>query len=352
MGKIQSLLLIVISLLFFGNFSYAEMKDNDEKSSFTVSVKQEDNQIDKNVSYFDLKVIPKQQQDLTLIIGNTGDRTKKIVITPNNAMTNNQGVIEYQGPAKHDKFLRFTDMVSKQKEVILKPGESKSVTFKLSIPEKSFDGVILGSFVTRVKEVEDYDDAEDSLIRNEFQINKGVILRESEKKILPELKLNKIKPNLVNGQPAITANIENLKPVAFGEMTIKANVIDKKTKKVVKQQESKNLEMAPYSNFDYAINYGEQPIEPGDYSLVLDISSGSAKWQLDDSFYISKDEGSKSVTNSKTENPIEQPKWVFGVLILLVIIFITIILMVIIVYWVKNRTKVDHLKNKKRKKKR
>ncbi|MDO7485253.1 DUF916 domain-containing protein [Peribacillus frigoritolerans] len=53
------------------------------------------NQINEKLTYFDLKMAPGSKQTISLSVKNTSSEEKRIMIEPNTAITNQNGVIDY-----------------------------------------------------------------------------------------------------------------------------------------------------------------------------------------------------------------------------------------------------------------
>ncbi|WP_077275810.1 DUF916 and DUF3324 domain-containing protein [Vagococcus penaei] len=316
------------------NFA-AEQKD--EALSFKMNIVPPDSQKDKKTSYFDLKVKPNETLDLKINVSNTGNDKKKIRVTPTNAQTNQNGVIDYSIPGKDykpDSTLKFpfTSLVDGGEQTVeIDGGKSKEVTFKVKTPSEAFKGLILGGFVADLPDVDQKNEKTEGVkIVNKFQVVKAVMLRESDEKVAPELKMNDVKPALVGYRTAVTANLQNVEPEMFGKMKVDAEVTKKGSTEVIKKEVKEGLEMAPNSNFDYPIMWNNQRLEPGDYTLKLTATSGSKTWPFTKDFTISRDESDKLNKDAvDLAEPEGLPIWVYiliGVLILLVIVIIIIVI--------------------------
>lgn len=353
--------LITVMLLFligFNIFPTVARADGKNDLSFTMDVKPVENQIDTKATYYDLLVTPGQKQVLTVIVTNTGTDTKKIDVTPTNAITNQNGVIDYSKQSddfKNDSTLKypFTTLVGKAQSVELAPNESKEVNFDLSVPEESFQGMILGGFLVDLQEKEEEDSESSGGVKivNKFQLVKAVRLRESEDTISPELKLNDVVPALVSYRTAVTANIQNTEPTMFGDMTVEANVTRKGQTEVIKSVTKKNLEMAPNSNFDFPIMWGTQRLSPGDYTLNLVATSGEKEWKFTKDFTITAEESDKINEEAVDLEEESTPYWIYIVIAVGLILLIIIIIVLVYFHKKKKREEEEMEKRKKKKKK-
>lgn len=338
--KINSFVLSFLALILFfiaPVVSFAE-GEKDEALSFTMGIVPASNQINKDATYFDLKVKPNQEQDLKVVVSNTGKKDKKIRVTPTNAITNQNGVIDYSPQAKDfktDDTLKhpFSTLVGEGQTVDVQAGKNKEVTFKLKAPSETFKGLILGGFVADLPDDEKKDEKGGGGVKivNKFQVVKAVMLRSNEDKISPDLKLNAVKPALVGSRTAVTANLQNIEPVMFGKMKVEAEVTKKGSDETIKKEVKEGLEMAPNSNFDFPIMWNNQRLEPGKYTLKLVASSGDKKWPFTKDFEIKKEDSDKLNKEAvDLEEPEGLPMWVYiliGVVVLLLLIIIIILIM-------------------------
>lgn len=335
--------MIGFSLLLGLLFIHPQLTKANDDLSFTMSVKPVENQIDKQATYYDLMVKPGMKQDLTVVVNNTGEKNKKIRITPTNAITNQNGLIDYsiqEKSFKNDSTLThpFTSLVGAAQTVEIAPNEQKEVVFLLQVPETPFNGIILGGFVADLVESEASDENKEGVkIVNKFQLVKAVSLRENDQSVSPELVLNDVKPALVSYRTAITANLQNTQPVMFGKMTIDAKISKKGQSNVLKSKKVENLEMAPNSNFDFPISWENDPLDPGTYVLNLVATSGKKEWKFSKEFIIEAKDSQKLNNEAVDLNEKETP-WL---LYLLIAIVILLLLVIVFLIWKKKKDDRD-----------
>lgn len=283
-----------------------------------MSVKPSKFHVGEDFSYFDLSMEPKEEDTLSLLLINNGKSDLELVVSPTNATTNQEGLIDYSKKDdgyKYDSTLKtpFTSLISKEQTIKLKPNEQKAVTFNLKMPETPVDGTILGGFVISPKDEKETNKKKDKSggiqFKNKFEIRKAVIINDEENNQFPELKLNKITHELVNNIPATTINIQNTKPVMFGDLTIESQIINKKNNKIVKEQIDESLEMAPNSNFDLPIYWNNQKLTNGDYTLHISAYSGTKTWDLSQDFNVTKKNLLDFDDYYKDQKNIETPLW-------------------------------------------
>lgn len=218
MRKLYSLIVI----LLIGSLISPIIGRAEGSMAYSAKANIPENQINKTLTYFDLKMEPGQEQEITLTVSNSSDKQTTIILSPNIATTNQNGVIDYsQTKGKLDSTLKtpLSSVISKEQEVTLAPNETKQVPFTLKMPDKSFNGLLLGGFyVTKKEEAEDSKEAEKNVqIKNNYSYVIGIQLRESLEEVKPQLKMNQIKPALLNYRTAVTVNLQNTEATIIKE---------------------------------------------------------------------------------------------------------------------------------------
>ncbi|WP_317946433.1 DUF916 and DUF3324 domain-containing protein [Carnobacterium maltaromaticum] len=305
--KLITVFILVISFIILPKASQAD------SMAYSVKADIPDNQIDKAKTYFDLKMTPGQKQDISLTVHNSGDKEMTIFITPNNATTNQNGVIDYsEEKAKIDSSLKIplTSVISGKQEVKLNPNETKQVPFTIKMPEKEYNGDILGGFYIQKKTDADENKKDESVqIKNQYSYVIGIRLNETDTVVDPTLKLNQIKPALQNYRTAVTANIQNIESTIINDLDINVSVTKQNSETILHETNKKGLSMAPNSNFDYPINWDNEQLNPGKYTVHIKAKTGDKDWNFDKNFEI-KSETSNKLNKEAVEVVKSQPNWI------------------------------------------
>ncbi|KRM34938.1 cell surface protein [Agrilactobacillus composti DSM 18527 = JCM 14202] len=293
-------------------------------AQFYIAPAYPDNQTDKSLGYFDLKVAPGQTGKLGVVVQNTSKTdSRTIQVTPIAATTNNAGQINYTpSKKKADKSAqyRLNQLFSKPVAIHLEPEESKTVSFEYIIPKDGFKGQILGSIYAFDQTSQAKSKTQFGL-SNEFAMALGVSLNQNpDEKLIPDLKLNKVAPDAVNRIPYIIANVANVAPTMFRGMTVNADVTRQGNAKRVYHKTINDGSMAPNSNFDLQIPTGKNAIEPGKYHLKLVIHAVDKTWTFNRNFTVTDTQNkaiNKKVGTKKTNN---WTLWIIVIVILLLVI--------------------------------
>lgn len=306
--------------------------------NFSVNAVIPDNQIDKEKSYFDLKVTPGEKQKLIVKLRNTTD--KEIVINPHiqSAKTNKNGVIDYTpNKIKKDDTLKIAmeDIAKVPKEVTVPPQSEKDLTIEVTVPKDKFDGVILGGIYLKedTSKNKEEDKENDVAIKNEYSYVVALQMRQNDNKVKPMLHMNEVNPETQNARNVIVANIQNSEPMIISKLKIDATVNKKGSKDNLAILKKENLQVAPNSNFNIAVPLEGEKLEAGTYILNMKAESAGKEWQFKKEFSISADKATtmneKDVTLEK-----ETPTMLY---IFLGVAFLIVI--AVVIYFIIRRNK-------------
>ncbi|MEF9937923.1 DUF916 and DUF3324 domain-containing protein [Carnobacterium sp.] len=308
----------LIVILLIGSLISPIIGQAEGSMAYSAKANIPENQINKTLTYFDLKMEPGQEQEISLTVSNSSDKQTTIILSPNSATTNQNGVIDYgQNKGKVDSTLKIplSSVISKEQEVTLAPNETKQVLFTLKMPDKLFNGILLGGFyVTKKEEAEDSKEAEKNVqIKNNYSYVIGIQLRETLEEVKPQLKMNQIKPALLNYRTAVTVNLQNTEATIIKEFDVHAKVRKKGNGTVLHEATKTDMSMAPNSNFDFPISWDNQSLEPGTYTLEMTAKSGENQWTFEEDFTISAKE-SKTLNTDAVELEKKAPNWTLIIL--------------------------------------
>lgn len=313
----SSLLLLVL----FSSPARAEAEQN--KVSFDAEAILPDNQV-SDASYYDLNVQPGAKQELAIQLRNTSEKQIEVKVEANNAVTNQNGVLDY---SKHGEKLlgspSFEEIVSQPQTVMLAPSEEKQVIFQLTIPEKGFDGTVLGGFYCYENEKGQNKKTSGFALTNKFAYTIGAKLTCNDKKIEPSFSLTNVHPGLANGYLTVFATLENPQPILMSQLKMEAEVTKKRQSESL-HKVSKTISIAPRSKFKLPINWEDEPLKKGTYELTIQLTDTSGKkWQLKKEFKIA---GNDEKLNKEAVKVKKETKTSNALIYLLIGMFLLIIL--------------------------
>lgn len=252
--------------------SYADSAE----SAYSVSANIPEEQINKDVSYFDLTEAPNETRDLSIHLSNVGEKESVFEIEINNAATNTNGVIDYnQRTVKKDASAKYqvSDcLTTDAKEVTVPAGEAKDVHFQLKMPKESFDGILLGG-IHVTKKANQSEKVSGTAIRNKYAYVIGVELRNNSKPVSPDLKLISARTGLQNSYATIFAHLQNPTSTIISQVHTEATITKKGSSKVLYTANKDHMSIAPNTNFDFPISVNKKKIDPGTYTLTVDATT-------------------------------------------------------------------------------
>ncbi|MDR0879256.1 MAG: DUF916 and DUF3324 domain-containing protein [Clostridioides sp.] len=288
--KIKMLFMTVVTL-----FTMSGVVSNAAEFNFSVNTNIPTNQVDKQKTYFDLKMDPGANQTVSMVLKNTTDKDIVVQTEINSAKTNTNGVVEYgQTNIKKDKSLIYDmrDYITTQPEVKIPKHGQYTLNIDIKMPQEKLDGVLAGGISLMQKDNEDKKDSNSgAMIRNKFAYVVGIVLREDlNQKIQPDLLLNSVKATQSNYRNVIASNLQNYTPAYVNSVVIDAKAYKKgdTSKKTVYASSDKGMQMAPNSNFDYLTRLNGGRIKAGKYTMHMIVTSSTGRWEFDKDFEITK----------------------------------------------------------------
>lgn len=300
---------------------------------FSVKAIIPENQVDKEVTYFDLRVTPKQEQELSITIINPTDKPVTVLPTIGPAITNSNGVVEYGGSTtyKLDKTAPFNlaDVLTvkdNQTEIVVPKQSQVPLKLVLKVPEEPFIGYVAGGITLKQKddpEKEGDQKKQGVAIENTFAYNIAILLTESDEKLTPKLEMPKVKVGQDNYRNTIFAYFKNPESRFINKMTVDARITKKGSDTVLYEKKQSEMQVAPNTTFDFPISLEGQPMKAGRYLLIADVEGSNETWHFEKEFEIKAEEARKY---NKADVSIERPDYTWwyvlgGVLFLLLIIY-------------------------------
>lgn len=324
MKKILKLLsLFLLGTFVFPTVNFAGTENN---IGFSIQAEIPDNQIDKKQSFFDLRMAPSQEQELGVQIINSSDVKSKFKVSVNQAYTNSSGFIDYaKSDVKKDSSLIYdiSDIATYEPTIEVEANSSTTFPIKLKMPKEKYDGSIMAG-IQVVKENEN----ENKGITNKYGYILGLKLTETDVEIKRTLNLLSVKPAVSFSRTSVVAEIQNPTMDAFGHLKYSAKVTNKETGKIEKEVSyDENMQMAPNSVYDFAIDWDDKALVAGQYTLDLIVSDAKGnEWKFNKDFLITKKDAQEInlVTVDKTKEKAKIPIWLIILVLLIILLSLSI----------------------------
>lgn len=353
-GKVSLVLVLVFSLFYCSKSIYAS------SSNFNVSPEIPENQVDKNLGYFNLVMSPESQQTLSFKVNNATSKSITVEMAFAHSTTNGNGLAIYDSSkAIKDSSLKYNieDFVDiPKKEVTIAAHAQVIMTAKVIMPKGMDTGILSGGFSFKEKEGNQESGSSKGVsIKNEYRYVIALVTQQNIQKVSPQLKLNEVKATQVNSRNVFAANLQNISPTYLQDMNATATVKGVTNSELKYSFENSDMKMAPNSNFDFAIpvsikgNIGDQTskaLEAGKYHLsmtVYGVKSATGayettvngktvnyeyKWTFEKDFEIAGEKAKKLNNSDPTVHYKEPINWlmIIGIALILIILLLTFLI--------------------------
>lgn len=362
---IRTAILMSCMIVFLCGLPIRSQANEAETGGFSVKAVLPENQLNPDVTYYDLRVKPGQEQTLDLELYNSTKETQKVAVMINPGITNDNGLIDYSEREKDYQYddsltLAITDIATTDKEITI-PALSKVTTkIRLKVPDQPFKGMVLGGiYLTSLSEnQEEQGNTEGGMqIKNKVVYSVGIKLTESDDPVEADLLYEKGQTLAAQeaGRNIIKSKIRNIAPTNIDEMTYHAKIYAENAKEVLVERAVSGYRMAPNSYFHYQVPWGSQPFKPGKYRIELSAESKvtGQNWQWQDDFEITQEEAKE--LNESAIDLEETYNWPLYVALGVGILFLIILVILFIRRQKKKkrkRRKIEVQRKKRQRKKR
>lgn len=130
---------------------------------------------------------------------------------------------------------------------------------------------------------------------SEYAYVVGLMMSANDKEVVPDLKLNEVRSEVITNNAGVVAVLENPQPINIKGVTVEATVHSKGREEPIMTRKIENGGIAPESVFAMPIYHGEagntKPLESGDYQLLVEAQDETGqKWLLTKDFTITKEQ--------------------------------------------------------------
>ncbi|MBO0441104.1 DUF916 and DUF3324 domain-containing protein [Candidatus Enterococcus ikei] len=290
---VTTVLISIITLSAWSTTSLAQEAGG--ATGFVYEIKFPENQ-QKEAGYFDLKMASGQKQKVQVLLKNPRDKEITVETSLNGAKTNMNGVLEY-GPInlKKDASLKydFVDVVKAPEKVVLPPNSEKTLDIEITMPQASYDGVIVGGIQLKKADDEEQKTQNGANVINKYAYVIAMVLQETDAKVEPELNLNKVSAGQSNARNVVYVDVSNIKANFLDNLSMEAQITSDKSEEVLYETKKSSMRMAPNSNMTFPVSMQGEKMVPGKYRAHVLATSGSKKWEWMEDFEITTEEADK-----------------------------------------------------------
>lgn len=287
--------IVFTSLIILTGRPIKTLAEDGGATGFLYEIQFPENQ-QKEAGYFDLKMNPGQSQKVPILLKNPSDKEITVEVSLNGAKTNSNGVLEY-GPIniQKDASLKydFVDVVRAPKKVVLSPKSEQNLELEVTMPQVSFDGLIVGGIQLKKADEEEQETKSGANVINKYAYVIAMVLQETDINLMPELELNKVKAGQSNAQNVIYADISNIEANFLDNLSMEVQIMSEKSDEVLYETKKSSMRMAPNSNMQFPVSMQGEKMVAGKYRASILATSGDRKWEWDETFEITAEEADK-----------------------------------------------------------
>ena len=258
---------------------------------FTVTPVMPENQNPQTQGFFDLNVTAGQQQEISVIVGNTGNEEISVEVSLFTANTNRNGIVDYTMPGQSDITLAhsFSDIASLpagHEHIVIPAGQNVSVPIIIDIPEEGFEGIMLGSLHVLLGITEE-ERAAAGMIVNRFANVIVVMLRENDTPVAPDFLLGDVGAGIVNYRAAIVAEVRNPQPRLTTGVRLDARIYPSGGDAPIFETSNLSVDFAPNTVFQLSmIDDAGFGLQPGSYMASIHLEHEGLTWDFEREFEI------------------------------------------------------------------
>ncbi|RPA60726.1 DUF3324 domain-containing protein [Aerococcus agrisoli] len=339
------LVALFISLVTATTFVRQVSATEENTIGYTVYPVLPENQLTPQVSYFDLRVAPEDQQTLQVEVINEGTEPVTVGMELVNASTNANGLVVYDAELSENPDETLTNPVTEwatleQDEVTVAVGESEFVNVNLDVPEEAFDGVKLGGIIfTEVKDDSTESSSEGFAVSNTYAYAMALQVSENDTEIAPDFKVKNVTPQVSDGARSVVVDIQNPQPKLTGGVTIQTDIRKQNDEEILVSETMENAEFAPNSTMPLVIEWPTE-MEAGTYVAKITMTRGEDVWEEEKTFTIEK-EASDQINEDAVVEPTQTTKQVLPAWFIPAAIVVGILILAMIGYiiYLQRKTK-------------
>lgn len=267
-------------------------------ADYSISPILPNNQIDRSKGFYDLRVSPGQEQDIQLQINNYSNKEQTYKITVNTAQTNGNVLIDYSNekiPSNDVNKMPISTFFDYPKSVKVPSKKTRIVTFKMKIPNKKWNGILVGGIQIKKDFVEERKKNSKKAFLSEYAYVLGLELSQNDTEVNPDLKYVGVSPKSISNNAGVVTTLNNPTNMYIKGVQLTVQIFKENTAKPVITREIKDGSIAPSSLVDLQIFNGSpgntKPLEAGKYRIEINIKDQTEhQWNFSDKFEITKEE--------------------------------------------------------------
>lgn len=312
MKKNKYFLLMIVMVLTF--ISPRLVKANNIE--FSISPLLNNRQLPDVTNYFDMTLNPNEESNVGIRIYNDDDKPHTYELSIENSFSNRNGIIDYtENDMHYIQLPALKEIATADKEISTEAHSTRDVPIKIKLPDKPFNGTILGGIRVREKDVK----KEEGQIVNRYNYLIPLRIRQGEQNYPEELIFKESKVKLGNYYSDLEVVLGNNQPVMLKDMKIKITIEPKNTKQRQLVLFDKKIRMAPETVSHLLMKLNEEKLKAGPHLVTVTAKGKTFEKTWESTIEIAKKEAkqiNRNIVEKKEENDTRKNWWVYLLVVL------------------------------------
>ena len=279
--------LVICLLACMGSYDCVEASAED----YVITPVITDKSLEGDEGHFDLTIDPSRKQHFEVEVQNNTDHDAIVYTGLITTVIGEGGAVEYIGPGDrmNSAFVKLSELVTSESEIIIPAGKSYVFEFTASMPAEGLEVQVSGEllFLVSPQQLENgiEEDWRNLIAETDvYSYSLPVVITAGENAAIPALNLKDILAE--DGAGSIKAIIQNDTSISADRVSIEAAVRKKGKKAVLFESSQKDIKIPEHFDYEFTIVSKGKELEPGEYTLHMEVSIGSTRWQWDKDFNI------------------------------------------------------------------
>ena len=258
-----------------------------------------------NSGFYDLRITPGQEQDIIVTVVNPTNTQIAVTVEAFTVSTARSGTVDYSNTRVNDETLPhlISDLITIAEPRVIIPAHSEEdVILKLTAPDESFDGILLGSLRFLREPTEDEIESAGAIM-NRYAQAIAIRLSMNDRELDADFALGEITSQITNARASIVVDVRNPMARMARGVRAEARIFERDSNREIFYQSLDEVDFAPNSVFPLTMvdraGYG---LNPGIYRAEIMLEYEGQTWQFDQEFEIAPTQAARVNSQARNQN--------------------------------------------------
>jgi len=258
-----------------------------------------------NSGFYELRITPGQEQDIIVTVVNPTNTQIAVTVEAFTVSTARSGTVDYSNTRVNDETLPhlISDLITIAEPRVIIPAHSEEdVILKLTAPDESFDGILLGSLRFLREPTEDEIESAGAIM-NRYAQAIAIRLSMNDRELDADFALGEITSQITNARASIVVDVRNPMARMARGVRAEARIFERDSNREIFYQSLDEVDFAPNSVFPLTMvdraGYG---LNPGIYRAEIMLEYEGQTWQFDQEFEIAPTQAARVNSQARNQN--------------------------------------------------